>query len=45
MDGVDYLLAVGPGRSGSEFLYENLKSKPGFVFPEIKEGCYCRSVG
>lgn len=39
----DYLLVVGPGRSGSEFLYENLRSNPGFLFPEIKEGYYYRS--
>lgn len=40
----DYLLVVGPGRSGSEFLYENLKSHPQFAFPEIKEGYYYRSL-
>ena len=36
----DYLLVVGPGRSGSEFLYRILKSHTNFVFPEIKEGAY-----
>ncbi len=40
----DYLLVVGPGRSGSEFLYENLKSHPHLAFPEIKEGYYYRSL-
>ena len=40
----DYLLVVGPGRSGSEFLYENLKAHPQFAFPEIKEGYYYRSL-
>ena len=39
----EYLLVVGPGRSGSEFLYENLKSHPHLAFPEIKEGYYYRS--
>jgi len=39
----DYLLVVGPGRSGSEFLYRILKSHADFVFPEIKEGGYYRS--
>lgn len=40
----DYLLVAGPGRSGSEFLYKNLKNNPGFVFPELKEGYYYRST-
>lgn len=39
----DYLLVVGPGRSGSTFLYQLLKGHPDFVFPEIKEGYYYRS--
>ena len=39
----DYLLVVGPGRSGSTFLYEILKRHPDFAFPEIKEGYYYRS--
>ena len=39
----DYLLVVGPGRSGSTFLYEILKRHPDYVFPEIKEGYYYRS--
>jgi len=39
----DYLLVVGPGRSGSEFLYRILKSHTAFAFPEIKEGMYYRS--
>lgn len=40
----DYLLVVGPGRSGSDFLYENLKLHPRFSSPEIKEGSYYRSM-
>ncbi len=40
----DYLLVVGPGRSGSEFLYENLKRHPAVAFPEIKESYYYRSL-
>ncbi len=39
----DYLLVVGPGRSGSEFLYRLLRGHPNFVFPEIKERYYYRS--
>lgn len=39
----DYLLVVGPGRSGSDLLYENLKNHPELAFPEIKEGYYYRS--
>lgn len=41
---VDYLLVVGPGRSGSDFLYRILRAHPDFAFPEIKEGMYYRSV-
>ena len=40
----DYLLVVGPGRSGSEFLFRLLRAHPDYVFPEIKEGAYYRSV-
>ena len=39
----DYLLVVGPGRSGSEFLYRLLRGHPSFAFPEIKERYYYRS--
>ena len=39
----DYLVAVGPGRSGSTFLYENLKRHPAFDCREIKEGYYYRT--
>ena len=39
----DYLLVVGPGRSGSELLYRNLLAHPACVFPEVKEGYYYRS--
>lgn len=39
----DYLLVVGPGRSGSDFLYRQLQAHPQLAFPEIKEGCYYRS--
>ena len=39
----DYLLVVGPGRSGSALLHENLKRHPDFCFPELKEGYYYRS--
>lgn len=41
---VDYLLVVGPGRSGSDFLYRILRRHPDYAFPEIKEGMYYRSV-
>lgn len=40
----DYLLVVGPGRSGSDFLYRILRAHPDYAFPEIKEGAYYRSV-
>ena len=40
----DYLLVVGPGRSGSDFLYGILRAHPDYAFPEIKEGAYYRSV-
>lgn len=39
----DYLLVVGPGRSGTDFLYENLRRHLQFAFPEIKEAGYYRS--
>ena len=39
----DYLLVVGPGRSGTTFLYKLLNGRPGFESPEIKEGYYYRS--
>ena len=39
----DYLLVAGPGRSGSELLYERLRRHEDFAFPEIKEGYYYRS--
>ena len=40
----DYLLVVGPGRSGSEFLYRNLQGHPQLACPTIKEGYYYRSL-
>ena len=39
----DYLLVVGPGRSGSELLYRNFRRHPGIAIPEIKEGYYYRA--
>lgn len=39
----DYLLVVGPGRSGTDFLYANLRQHPQFAFPEIKEAGYYQS--
>ena len=39
----EYLLVIGPGRSGSDFLYRNLKDHPLFICPEIKEGFYYQS--
>ncbi len=39
----DYLLVVGPGRSGSDFLYRILKDHPDFALPEIKDRFYYRS--
>ncbi len=39
----EYLLVIGPGRSGSDFLYRNLKGHPLFACPEIKEGHYYQS--
>ena len=40
----DYLLVLGPGRSGSDFLYRTLRAHPEYVFPRIKEGGYYRSL-
>ena len=40
----DYVLAVGPGRSGTTFLYRALNAHPGFCAPEIKEAHYYRSA-
>ena len=39
----DYLLVVGPGRSGSTFLYQILNGHAMFVAPVIKEGYLYRS--
>ena len=41
--GYDYLLVVGPGRSGSTFLYELLNRHAAFAAPDAKEGRYYRS--
>lgn len=40
----DYLLSVGPGRSGSSFIYQKLKAHPDIEFPGIKEGYLYRSL-
>ena len=40
----DYLLFVGPGRSGTTYLYRALKECYAVMFPEIKEGYYYRSA-
>ena len=40
----DYVLAVGPHRSGTTFLYRALAAHPGFRAPEIKEAYYYRSA-
>lgn len=40
----DYLLVVGPGRSGSDYLYRILRDHPDYAFPAIKEGAYYRSA-
>ena len=38
---VDYLLVAGPGRSGTTYLFEGLKHRPGFAPPVLKEAaCY-----
>lgn len=39
-----YVLAVGPGRSGTTFLYRALNAHPGFCAPRIKEAHYYRSA-
>ena len=39
----EYLLGVGPGRSGSTFLHAVLTSHGAFEAPEIKEALYYRS--
>lgn len=40
----DYVLAVGPSRSGTTFLYRLLIAHPAFCAPEIKEAHYYRSA-
>ena len=40
----DYLLIVGPGRSGSTFMYQKLKAHPDIEFSGIKEGYLYRSL-
>lgn len=40
----DYLLSVGPGRSGSTFIYQKLKTHPEVEFPGIKESYLYRSL-
>lgn len=40
----DYLLSVGPGRSGSTFVYQKLKAHPEIEFSGIKEGYLYRSL-
>lgn len=40
----DYVLAVGPSRSGTTFLYRALNAHPGFCAPRIKEAHYYRSA-
>ena len=40
---VDWLLAVGPGRSSTTFLHRRLMAHPGFVSPGIKEANLHRS--
>jgi len=41
----DYLLSIGPGRSGSTFIYQKLKAHPEVEFPGIKEGYLYQSLG
>ena len=38
----EYMLIVGPGRSGTELLYVNMSRHPRLRFPEAKEGGYYR---
>ncbi len=40
----DYVLAVGPSRSGTTFLYRQLIAHPSFAASEIKEAHYYRSA-
>lgn len=40
----DYVLVVGPGRSGSTFLWRLLAAHPAFAAARIKEGYYYRSA-
>lgn len=42
MPNYEYLLIVGPGRSGTELLYVNMSRHPRLRFPEAKEGGYYR---
>ena len=39
----DYVLVVGPGRSGTDFLYANLRAHPDLAFPDGKTGLYYKS--
>ena len=41
---LDYLLVAGPGRSGTDYLFEQLRRHPQLAFPESKEGYYYRSL-
>ena len=38
------MLVVGPGRSGTDYLFDLLRCHPQVVFPESKEGEYYRSL-
>ena len=40
----DYVLAVGPSRSGTTFLYRRLNAHAAFSAPQIKEAYYYRSA-
>ena len=42
MPNYEYMLIVGPGRSGTELLYVNMSRHPRLRFPEAKEGGYYR---
>ena len=44
MANYDYLLVVGPGRSGSRFLLENLRGHPDLAFGRIESEYYYRSA-
>ena len=37
-------MAVGPGRSGTDYLFESLRRHPEFAFPQVKEGYFYRSL-